>query len=154
MKLDGSCRCGALHFTVSSSAPYPYRICYCARCRKIAGGTGAAINILADADTLTVENDGTLTRYQDGDGGPVTAFCSRCGSALFVELAAWPRFVYPFASAIDTPLPVPPHFIHIQLRERADWVPLRAGPDDAEFETNTDESIAAWHQRMGLTDRE
>src|SRR5437016_5759879 len=103
MRLEGSCECGSVRFTVTSSAPYPYRLCYCRRCRKIAGGVGAAVNILADADTLTV--DGAPTRYQQGDAGPVTVFCARCASALLVELPGWPQWVYPFASALDTPLP-------------------------------------------------
>ena len=46
MQLAGSCFCGAVHFTVESRTPFPYRRCYCARCRKTAGGTGAAANVL------------------------------------------------------------------------------------------------------------
>ena len=34
-------------------------------------------------------------------------FCSNCGSALWVHGTDYPDFVYPFASAIDTPLPEP-----------------------------------------------
>jgi len=34
-------------------------------------------------------------------------FCSRCGSALWMWDPRWPELVHPFASAIDTPLPIP-----------------------------------------------
>lgn len=149
MELEGSCACGAIRFSVSSDAPYPYRICYCRRCRKIAGGTGAAINILAEAATLRLRGDASPTRYANPNG-PVTSFCPRCGSALFVELAAWPQWVYPFASAIDTPLPRPPHFIHIQTAERPAWVPVHGRPDDPQFTANTKESIMEWHGRLGV----
>ena len=93
------------------------------------------------------------TRYAKPDGGPVTSFCPRCGSALFVELPAWPTWVYPFASAIDTALPVPPEFIHIQLRDRVAWTPISPTPADATFETNTEASILEWHERLGLKRR-
>ena len=52
MQLAGSCFCGAVHFTVESRTPYPYRRCYCARCRKTAGGTGAAANVLVNLPSL------------------------------------------------------------------------------------------------------
>lgn len=149
MELEGTCGCGAIRFSVASDAPYPYRICYCRRCRKLAGGTGAAINILADAATLRVVGDIPPTRYEKANG-PSTSFCPRCGSALFVELAAWPQWVYPFAAAIDAPLPKPPEFIHIQTSERPDWVPPHGLPSDQEFDQNTEESIMAWHERLGV----
>ena len=77
--LEGSCECGAVTFSVESSTPYPYRVCYCRRCRKLGGAIGAAINVIADAPTLKVEGELEPTRYETGEG-PVTAFCPRCGS--------------------------------------------------------------------------
>ena len=53
-KLEGSCRCGAVHFTVISHTPYPYQLCYCSICRKTAGGGGFAINLMGDNKTLKV----------------------------------------------------------------------------------------------------
>jgi hypothetical protein len=38
------------------------------------------------------------------------------------------------------------------LRYRANWVPLHIGPDDRLFDEYPDESIAGWHERLGLTD--
>ena len=43
MRLEGSCRCGAISFSVDSHTPYPYQRCYCSICRKSAGGGGYAI---------------------------------------------------------------------------------------------------------------
>ena len=37
MKLEGSCHCGAVRFTVEAPHPYPYCLCYCSICRKTAG---------------------------------------------------------------------------------------------------------------------
>ena len=73
MILEGSCECGAVTFSVESSTPYPYRICYCRRCRKLSGAIGAAINLIADAPTLQVGGELEPTRYETSEG-PVTAF--------------------------------------------------------------------------------
>ena len=45
-KLEGSCRCGAVEFSVLSHTPYPYQLCYCSICRQTAGGGGFDINLL------------------------------------------------------------------------------------------------------------
>ena len=44
MKIDGSCHCGAVRFSVQSPQPYPFNLCYCSICRKTAGGGGYAIS--------------------------------------------------------------------------------------------------------------
>ena len=62
----------------------------------------------------------------------------------------WPELVHPFASAIDSELPVPPERTHLLLDSRASWVPVHAGARDKQFPRYPDESIAAWHQRLGL----
>lgn len=151
MQLAGSCFCGAVRFSVESSTPYPYRRCYCARCRKTAGGTGAAANLLAQASTLDVEGADALTEYAAPDATR-TRFCSRCGSALFLTLDAAPDFVYPFASAIDTPLPEPPERVHVFTAEAPGWARPPSSHDDYATERNTRESIVEWHRRHGLAE--
>ena len=150
MRLEGSCECGAIRFSVTSRTPYPYRICYCRRCRKVAGAAGAAVNILAEADTLALAGDLLPTKYEHEAEPVIMSFCPRCGSALLLEILGWPQWVYPFASAIDTPLPTPPHSIHVRTAERPSWVPTIGSPEDPTFETNTEESMVEWHQRLGL----
>lgn len=46
MKLQGSCHCGAVKFTVATKTPQPFMHCYCSICRKTQGGSGAVINIM------------------------------------------------------------------------------------------------------------
>jgi hypothetical protein len=62
----------------------------------------------------------------------------------------WPELIHPFASAIDTKLPVPPAHTHIMLASRAPWVEVTARPGDVACEQYPDESIAQWHERHGL----
>jgi len=150
MLLAGSCFCGVVHFTVESGTPYPYRRCYCARCRKTAGGTGAAANVLAQASTLRVDGAEALTEFAAPDSTR-TRFCSRCGSALYLPIGAAPDFVYPFASAIDTPLPEPPERVHVFTAEAPAWARPPGSPQDLSVERNTRESISDWHRRHGLS---
>ncbi len=162
MKLEGSCHCGAVRFSVESAHPYPFNLCYCSICRKTAGGGGFAINLGAENDTLKIEGGEHAAIYRarlvdeaSGERSVSPAerhFCRICGSALWVWDPRWPELVHPFASAIDSELPVPPERTHLMLGSRASWVAVHEGPHDKRFDRYPEESIAAWHQRLGLAD--
>ena len=79
------------------------------------------------------------------------AFCGQCGSALWVYSPDWPDLIHPHASAIDTALPVPPERVHLMLGSRAGWAEPDLGPNDKTFDAYPEESLAAWHERTGLT---
>ena len=160
MRLDGSCHCGAVRFSLQSGGPVPYQRCYCSICRKTQGGGGFAINLSGDAKSLKVRGAKAVSVYRallpgkDGRRRRSPAqrhFCSRCGSALWVYDPRWPELVHPFASAIDTPLPVPAEHTHLMLAFKPAWVEVQAGPDDQVFQLYPEESIAQWHRRTGWT---
>src|SRR3982074_461178 len=72
MRLEGSCRCGAVSFAFDSQTPYPYQRGYCSVCRKSAGGGGYAINIMGDAATLKVQGRRAIRVWHatiDGEEG-------------------------------------------------------------------------------------
>jgi hypothetical protein len=157
--LEGSCRCGAVHFTVASHTPYPYQLCYCTICCKTAGGGGFAINIMGDARTLKVKGRRAIGIYRAevaGKGGRCEVstgernFCRKCATALWLYDPSWPELMHPFASAVDTPLPVPPVRTHLMLRFKAPWVEPVIGPEDLTFDLYPKESIERWHKRHGL----
>lgn len=160
MQLKGSCHCGLVRFEVESRHPYPFNLCYCSICRKTAGGGGYAINLSGDSDTLKVEGTEHVAVYHarlvDARSGAERRsrgerhFCRHCGSALWVYDPHWPQLVHPFASAIDTELPVPPERTHLMLGSKAGWVPVDAGPADQLCDAYPRESIADWHRRLNL----
>lgn len=161
MELRGSCHCGGVKFLVQSPHPYPFNLCYCSVCRKTAGSGGYAINLSGDYKTFKViAGRANITVYRarrrDAVSGKMTrssgqrSFCKKCGSSLWVWDPRWPELVHPFASVIDTPLPLPPERTHLMLGSKAGWVPLQIGPRDKQFNEYPKESIAAWHQRLGL----
>ena len=155
MRLDGSCHCGAVRFSVTSYTPHPYMRCYCSICRKTAGGGGYAINLMGEAASLAVEGGEEVTVYRariDGEESPMERrFCRVCGSALWAWDPRWPGLVHPFASAIDTALPKPPERVHIMLDYAAPWVEVPAGPGETHFPEYPEESIERWHRARGLT---
>jgi len=158
MLLKGSCHCGAVRFSVVSRTPYPYMHCYCSICRKTQGGGGFAINIMAESDTLKVLGKNHLAVYRARlKEGRKTArspgrrhFCRKCGSCLWVHDPRWAQWVYPFASAIDTPLPRPREVQHILLNYAPSWVEVPKRKRDRYFREFPREAIIDWHTRRGL----
>jgi len=155
MLLEGSCHCGAVKFRVESHTPQPYMRCYCSICRKTAGAGGYAVNIMGEVKKMKVKGRKHLSVYRAKTDGKVSEsrryFCSRCGAALWVWDPRWAMWVYPFASAIDTPLPKPPEIQHIMLDSKANWVevPPPTGRHKR-FGRYPKEAIIDWHKRRGL----
>jgi hypothetical protein len=156
MLLKGSCHCGAVRFSVEAYAPVPYLRCYCSICRKTAGGGGYAINLGAKSGTLRVEGEDAVTVFHariDGEESPAERrFCARCGSALWVSDPRWPDLVHPFASAIDTPLPMPPESEHMMLGSKPSWVLVDARKKERRYDDYPQDSLEEWHRRHGLLD--
>ena len=158
--LEGSCRCGAVRFSCASHTPQPYQRCYCSICRKTAGGGGYAINLGANTRGLHVADPKRAKRIyhaeiaqDDGSCELSTAerhFCSRCATALWLFSPEWPDLLHPFASAIDSELPVPPASVHLMLRFKPSWVVPQTGPDDLLFDVFPEDSIEDWHRKHGL----
>ncbi|HEV7415766.1 GFA family protein [Tianweitania sediminis] len=160
MLLNGSCRCGAVHFSVQSHTPVPYQRCYCSICRKQQGGGGYAINLGADAGTLQISGEDKLRVYratiQDDErtscelSSGERNFCSLCGSALWLFDPSWPDLVHPFASAIDSELPKAPSSVHLLLKYKASWVEPQVSPGDLTFDLYPEQSLEEWHREKGL----
>ena len=157
MQLKGSCHCGAVSFRLESSEPVPFMRCYCSICRKTAGGGGYAINLGARKGSLKVNGEQHASVYHAKmpDGSRSNAerhFCSQCGSALWLYDNRWPELIHPFASAIDSELPLPPERTHMMLDSKANWVEVDARGNDRCFADYPDESLAEWHQRVEWLD--
>jgi len=156
--LEGSCRCGAVRFAVASHTPHPFMRCYCSICRKTAGGGGYAINLGALQETMRIEGREALSIYraeiERGGSCELSTgernFCRHCASALWLWDPTWPELVHPFASAIDSELPVPPESVHLMLKFKPAWVVPQVGPRDQCFDEYPEESIADWHRERGL----
>jgi hypothetical protein len=155
MRLEGSCHCGAVTFSVNSHEPVPFMRCYCSICRKTAGTGGYAVNLGADFQTLKVTGEENLGIYQARlEGGNRSTgqrhFCRHCGTALWLYDPTWPDLVHPHAGAVDTPLPKPPDVTHMMLGSKPDWADAHIRPADDTFDDYPTESLADWHRRHHL----
>jgi len=160
MKLEGSCSCKAVSFSLDSAHPYPFNICYCSICRKTAGGGGFAINLGGDAESLVVNGGESVSIYRasiaDSETGKVEQspcerhFCKVCATVLWVWDPRWPELIHPFASAIDSDLPTPTERTHLMLEAKSSWIEPQFGELDRRFDVYPQESIAEWHQRLGV----
>lgn len=157
MLLEGSCHCGAVRFSVESRTRQPYMCCYCSICRKTAGGGGYAINIMGEAKTLKVTGRRNVSVYRAKLSPRARTrspgrrhFCRKCGSALWAWDPRWADWVYPFASAIDTPLPRPKERQHIFLASKPSWVEVPRGRGNRRFREYPVEGIMDWHTKRKL----
>jgi hypothetical protein len=158
--LNGSCRCGAVRFSVRSQTPVPYQRCYCSICRKTAGGGGCAINIGAQTHNLTIEDtDGSIGIFyahirQDDRHCKLSSaqrkYCKQCAAALWLFSPEWPELIHPFASVIDSELPTPRSTVHMMLRFKPNWVVPQFGEGDARFDLYPEQSLEDWHRSHGL----
>ena len=158
--LSGGCRCGAVRFSCDTHAPVPYQRCYCTICRKTAGGGGYAINIMGETDSFKVKGEDSVSVYRarikdekTGKRKLSTArrhFCKKCGSALWAWDPQWREWVYPFASAIDTPLPKPMEEVEMMLNYAVPWAEIPNGSGHAHFAEYPEEGIADWHKKRLL----
>ena len=138
-----------------SHTPYPYAHCYCSICRKTAESGGSGIFLLGLAETLKIEGDENITRYQakmdDGSVSPAErSFCNRCGSQLWLFDPRWPEHLHPFASAFDTPLPKPPAFLDYFLSSRYPWTVPHAGDAIERLDGPYSVGMEDWHRQRGL----
>ncbi len=155
MKLEGSCHCGAVRFSLESHTPYPFNLCYCSICRKTTGGGGYAINLMGEAKSLKVAGRRHLAVYRARMNGRRSEarrhFCRKCGSHLWLWDPRWPELVHPLAAAIDTKLPKTPERVHLMLGSKANWVPvMTVSRKDKRFKEYPAESIEGWHRKRGL----
>ena len=165
MELQGSCHCRRIYFSVISHTPQPFMYCYCSICRKTQGGSGAAINIMGDYRTLIIQQgEQYLKMYQAVQNyeeplekrhlvGNHRYFCQECGSYLYAYNPKYPDNVYPYASAIDTPLPKAVEAVHIMQDFKANWVPVPQSTSEVASKVYARYpdigGIEIWHKKNG-----
>ena len=78
------------------------------------------------------------------------AFCSNCSTMLWVWDASWPELIHPFASAIDTELPVPEEMVCIMNTSKPGWAKWPEGKKRVyDIYSQDDASLEEWHKKRG-----
>ncbi|EEH08025.1 DUF636 domain-containing protein [Histoplasma capsulatum G186AR] len=158
MKLDGSCQCGGVQFTLDSQTPVPYQLCACSICRKV-GGYSGSVNLGGIADSLNVLQGKELIKKYTAvkDRGTPReelcsserSFCSNCSTMLWVWDKHWPELIHPFAAAIDTELPVPEEMVCVLADSKPAWVRWPEGRKSVHEKYGGD-SLEEYHKKNGL----
>ncbi|KAJ7720850.1 Mss4-like protein [Mycena maculata] len=157
--LKGSCHCGAVKFTVRSSTPVPYQLCFCSICRKV-GGVGGSINLGGYYETLNLDENSEefISKYSPvlDRGTPEERiatsernFCSKCSAMLWLHDPTWPDLVHPFASAIDSPLQVPKKLVCVKMVDKPEYVRLPDGAKEV-YANYGQFSLEDWHKKNNL----
>ncbi|KAK2752829.1 hypothetical protein FQN55_005961 [Onygenales sp. PD_40] len=190
MKLEGSCQCGGVEFTLQSHTPIPYALCACSICRKVGGYMGS-VNLGGIAESLNITKGKELIKYVVikskptlicSDGYNFTAyghanlfiktrkynaiknrgqpgkeesrcssernFCSNCSAMLWLWDRQWPELIHPFASAIDTELPVPEEMVCVLADSKVPWARWPEGKKVV-YEGYPEESLEGYHKKNG-----
>ncbi|CAG8886070.1 unnamed protein product [Penicillium egyptiacum] len=158
MKLEGSCQCGGVEFTLQSQTPVPYQLCACSICRKVGGHLGA-VNLGGITDSLNIIKGKDLIKKYSAirDRGTPDEkrcssernFCSNCSTMLWLWDHHWPELIHPFASAIDTELPVPDEMVCIMDGSKPAWARWPEGKKSV-HEVYGEDSLEGWHKKHGL----
>ncbi|WP_353981905.1 GFA family protein [Salinicola endophyticus] len=122
--VEGSCLCGKITYRIDI---YPDKVfnCHCRFCRK-AHGADYATMAMADAASLTLNDESGCLREHQGAAGGYRAFCADCGTRLMNYSPDRQRFFLIALSTVDTPLEVKPA-AHINLESKAPWCEPAAG---------------------------
>ncbi|KAI3001385.1 Ankyrin repeats (many copies) family protein [Aspergillus niger] len=158
MKLEGSCHCGSVEFALESSTPVPYQLCACSICRKV-GGYSGSVNLGGIADSLKIKKGKDLIKKYSAvmaRGTPdekICAsernFCSNCSTMLWLWDHHWPELIHPFASAIDTELPVPDEMVCLMENSKPAWVRWPEGKKQV-YDVYPEDSLEDWHKKHNL----
>jgi len=82
MRIDASCLCGGVRFTIPGPVG-DITACHCSQCRRTSGHHSASFDVDGDIDYQWRE---TLAEYKTPNGA-TRGFCNRCGSSI------WYRYV-------------------------------------------------------------
>jgi hypothetical protein len=110
----GGCACGAIRYEISDE-PLVMNDCQCRHCQQKSGtGHGSYLTFARrDAVELTGE-----AKHWDSDSGNVKtcAFCSTCGSPVYMTFAAMPDFFTIHAASLDDPGRYKPQMVTYGIR--------------------------------------
>jgi hypothetical protein len=113
-QLAGSCRCGAVRYSVADAFKYAVN-CHCSDCRRT---TGSAFKPFAGVERAAVRLEDSEEALIFGDpSANHDVHCGRCGSLLYSDVG---KFIHvTLGTLVDTPSIRPT--AHIFVGDKAPW---------------------------------
>ena len=79
--IRGGCNCGAVTFEASSE-PFGVFVCHCSICRRLTGGNGIAVVVVANDGFRWVSGEDNISTWAKPGADWQAWFCATCGSTL------------------------------------------------------------------------
>jgi hypothetical protein len=111
----GGCACGAIRYDIAGEPVMNH--CQCRDCQRRSGtGHGSYLTFL-DKSSLKLEGEAKRCEVV-GDSGNVKthAFCSSCGSPVYLTFAAMPELFTVHAASLDDPNRFQPQMVTYNMR--------------------------------------
>src|SRR5438128_355048 len=118
MGLTGGCMCSNVRFELRSD-PFDCGWCHCRTCQLNSGAPAMAFASIADGDWVPTAGEQFIKTVKTSSFGH-RAFCSRCGTPLYVRVDHQPETVDFSIVTLDDPAAIEPEF-HIFWRSKVPW---------------------------------
>jgi hypothetical protein len=115
----GGCLCGTVRFRLSS-APFDVGWCHCRTCQLSSGSPAMVFASVPVEDFVFTAGEEAVHRVASSSFGH-RAFCSSCGTPLYMRVDSQPQTVDFSVATLDEPGVVRPGF-HIFWSSRIDWL--------------------------------
>lgn len=117
---QGSCGCGAIHYSVTSEPLISY-LCHCTECQRRTS-SAFGLNMQVPSENLVIEQGEPASRARTADSGNQLSlnFCGDCGTPLFSVPGARPGIRVIYAGTLDDPSWVPVK-LHIWTDSALPW---------------------------------
>ena len=116
--VTGSCLCEGVRFRLDGELG-PVRYCHCNRCRRATGTAFSANAPVLSKDFQFIAGEELIAEYEMSPG-VFRAFCSSCGSALFVRAAGTPKLLRLRIGTLRGEVDVEPE-AHVWVGSKANW---------------------------------
>ena len=112
----GGCACGAIRYEISDE-PLAQNDCQCRSCQQLSGTGHGSYLTFADEKKVTLEGEGKVWKVA-GDSGNVKAhaFCTTCGSPVYLTFSAAPELFTIHAASLDDPSRYAPQAVTYTVR--------------------------------------
>ena len=117
-KIEGSCLCGEVGFSVQMPTLYCVH-CHCSMCRRSHGSAFVTWFGVPYERFSVLSGEENLVRFQSSAHGK-RSFCGLCGSALFCELESHPERIDITLASLNGEIDRKPGF-HVYFDDRAAW---------------------------------
>lgn len=114
----GGCLCGTVRFRLAS-APFDAGWCHCRTCQRNSGAPAMVFASVNDGDWIATAGADAIRTVRSSSFGR-RAFCTECGTPLYMKVDHQPETVDFSVATLDDPDPVAPGF-HIFWASKLSW---------------------------------